>query len=623
MKREKKIVFLIVSCLMALSLLVLESPTIVKAQCPTILPEFKGPFPYPTTPVDPWPPDGQCPNFWHGYVSDPHDMGFPIPQGVCLDGEWRGDPIIIEENIPIQMRDGVRLAADIYRPGKPGKYPVIMTFGGGKGKAVFGTGKGWGVPSHRYSDHTTFEGIDPGFFAPEGYVVIMVDSRGYGNSGGCRTGNPEDYYDGIEWAGTQEWSNGNVGMIGVSALGNVQWQAAALQPPHLKAIAPWEAGGAKPTPDFGGLTDCIFPATTGGRTPALRPELGQCIPTVPQSFPLVLKNITVPVLACVSSSDQLVHTRGTEWGWRHVSSKQKWLYNHGGQKWARFYGTDGQAFQLMFFNHFLKGTDDRILDTPRVRYEVRETLDKFHTRYEDNWPIPRTQYTKLYLDASTRTLDVHKVRGTGKISYDSTITEIAIPNTNYFNNTRYMPVVEHETFSTVDAPGRAVFDYKFDHDTELTGHMALKVWVAAEDSDDMALFVTVKKLDRNGNEVFFDCSDSSRKLPVALGWLKLSMRDLNPELSTPWQPIQSLKVDKVSPGEIVPAEIEIVVSSTLFREGETLRLIISGDTQIYSTRHHFEKFNKGMCSIYTGEKYDSYLLIPVIPLSWPNNRQSK
>jgi len=617
-----------ISCLMALSLLPLLSPIMANAQC-TISPEFRGPFPYPTTPIDPWPPNGQCPNFWHGYVSDPKDMGFPLNQGVCLDGEWRDDPITIEENVPVTMRDGVKLAADIFRPGKPGKYPVIMTFGGVKGKAVYGTGKGWAVPSHRYSDHTTFEGIDPGFFVPEGFVVIMVDSRGYGNSGGCRTGNPEDYYDGIEWAGTQAWSNGNVGMIGVSALGNVQWEAAALRPPHLKAIAPWEAGGAAPPIGrFGGLNDCTFPATTAGRFPALRPNLGQCIPKETRSFPLVLENITVPVLACVSSSDQLQHTYGTDFGWRHVSSKQKWLYNHGGQKWARFYGTDGQAFQLMFFNHFLKGNDDRILYTPRVRYEVRETLDKFSVRYEEDWPIPRTKYQKLYLDAGTRRLDVRSVTSPGKTSYDSTITEVAIPDTSSFNNTRFVPVVEHETVSTVDAPGRAIFDYKFDQDTELTGHMMLKVWVAAEDADDMALFVTVKKLDTTGNEVFFDCSDSSRKLPVAVGWMKLSMRELDPKLSTPYQPVQAVKVAKVSPGEIVPAEIGIVLSSTLFRKGETLRLIISGDTQVYSTRHHFEKFNKGMCSIYTGGKYDSYLQIPVIPpqetrhaFSWPNNRQ--
>jgi predicted acyl esterase len=615
MKKEMKIVFLMVSCLMALCLLVLQSPTIVKAQC-DILPEFKGPFPYPTTPISPWPPAGQCPNFWHGFVSDPKDMGFPIPQGVCLDGEWRDDPISIEYDVPIPMRDGVKLAANVYRPNKPGeKYPVIMTFGGTKGKDVFGTGKTWGVYTHKFSDQTTFEGPDPGFFVPEGYIVIMVDSRGYGKSEGCRLGDRsgEDYYDAIEWAGTQEWSNGNVGMIGVSALGNVQWYAAQLRPPHLKAIVPWEAGGAALYfRRFGGIDDCTFLPTMGGRVPPY-PDKDKCTGVAAPPSKLVLENITVPVLACVSSSDQFVHAPGTDWGWRHVSSKQKWLYNHGGQKWGRFYGTDGQAFQLMFFNHFLKGNDDRILRTPRVRYEVRETLDKFHVRYADNWPIPQTQYKKMYLDARTRTLTFQKVQRTGKVSYDSTISQTRVEDKNYFNNERFMPVPEHDTISTV-VEGRAVFDYKFDRDTELTGHMKLKVWVSADSSDDTALFVTVKKFDRSGNEVFFDCSDSSRRLPVALGWLKLSRRQLDPKLSTPYQPILSFAVEeKVKPGEIVPGEIAIVLSSTLFRKGETLRLIISGDSQVYSTRHHFKNLNKGMCSIHSGGKYDSYLQIPVIP----------
>src|SRR3989304_4388313 len=118
MEKEKKIVFLIVSCLMALSLLVLQSPTIVKSQC-DILPEFKGPFPYPTTPITPWPPRGQCPNFWHGFVSDPKDMGFPIPQGVCLDGEWRGDPTKILYDVPIPLGDGVNLVGDVFSTNKP------------------------------------------------------------------------------------------------------------------------------------------------------------------------------------------------------------------------------------------------------------------------------------------------------------------------------------------------------------------------------------------------------------------------------------------------------------------------------------------------------------------------
>jgi predicted acyl esterase len=96
--------------------------------------------------------------------------------------------------------------------------------------------------------------------------------------------------------------------------------------------------------------------------------------------------------------------------------------------------------------------------------------------------------------------------------------------------------------------------------------------------------------------------------------MRLSKRQLDPELSTPWNPIQDLTTEnKVNPGQIVPAEIEIIFSSTLFREGETLKLIISGETQVQSTRYKYEDINVGRHSIYTGGGYDSYLQVPVIP----------
>jgi predicted acyl esterase len=144
--------------------------------------------------------------------------------------------------------------------------------------------------------------------------------------------------------------------------------------------------------------------------------------------------------------------------------------------------------------------------------------------------------------------------------------------------------------------------------------MKLMAWVSPEDSNDMDLFVTVKKFDASGQEVLFDSCHAPRRYSVALGWMRLSKRQLDPELSTPWNPIQDLTTEnKVNPGEIVPAEIEIIFSSTLFRKGETLSLVISGKTQVQSTRYLYEDLNQGRHSIYTGRGYDSYLQVPVIP----------
>ena len=531
------------------------------------------------------------PDFWKGWIRDEDDLGYPLPQGISAEGEWLDEPIIVEKDVMIPMRDGVKLVANVFRPGVSGRFPIIMTFTNYT-KDVFGWGKRLESTTTGYRKRRRSRAPDPGFFVPNGYAVIVVDSRGFGKSEGERVWHRsgEDYYDGIEWAATQEWSNGNVGMLGVSNLGHCQWFAAQSKPPHLKAIAPWEATTYLPTPRFGGIKEVGF--AKHRRERIAKPVNGQWMPkeTPPEPF-LEFEKISVPALVCVTWSDQELHSRGTLWGYQKISSEHKWLYTHGGRKWARFYGNDGQTFQLMFFDHFLKDSDTRILKTPRVRLEVRETIDKFSVRYENEFPIARTEYKKLYLDAGARgrgqigALGPKEAKNEGSVTYDSAVAE-----------------------------GKAEFDFVFQEDTELTGHMKLKLWASPEDSDDMDFFVTLRKLDVEGNEVLFDCSHAPLRFPVAFGWLRLSMRQLDPEKSTPWQPIQSLAVEeKVRPGEIVPAEIEIMPSSTLFRAGETLRLIISGKTQARSTRYEWEDINKGKHTVYTGGKYDSFLQVPLIP----------
>jgi predicted acyl esterase len=115
--------------------------------------------------------------------------------------------ILVEKNVPVEMSDGVRLAANVFRPDKPGRFPVVMAFTPFS-KDYYGQHDPFGC-----SVMTPFEGPDPGFWVPSGYAMVHVDERGSGRSPGMGTGGAYDFYDGIEWAGEQEWSNGNVGMI--------------------------------------------------------------------------------------------------------------------------------------------------------------------------------------------------------------------------------------------------------------------------------------------------------------------------------------------------------------------------------------------------------------------------
>jgi hypothetical protein len=522
--------------------------------------------------------------------------------------------VIVERDVFITMRDGVRLSVNIFRPDKQGRFPVIMAFVGPYGKDIgpreysysryeYFVDLGLTVGTLRISEATPFEGPDPAFWVSNDYVVIHLDTRGFFKSEGEKQVLTEtemlDYYEVIEWAGTQEWSNGNVGLSGVSYLAVSQYYAASTHPPHLKAISPWEGfsdeyrdrrfPGGVPESTFslewrkrnvpGQMTDADIAAV-------LDPVSSQeQIKGNPQ-----LEKITVPALICASWSDHGLHTRGGFEVFKRISSELKWLYNHGRKKWEEYYSDEALAYQKRFFDRFLKGIDNGMMEAPRVRLEVRETKEKYTVRYENEWPLARTRYTKLYLDEGG-TLNLDEVNRQGKISYDS-------------------------------ADGKAEFDLAFDRDTELTGHMKLKLYVSADEADEMDLIVGVKKLDANGEEVhFFGTAMSAYvKGMVARGWLRVSQRELDEEKSTPWQPILRHQGEKrLSPGEIVPVEIEILPSSTLFRKGERLRLVVQGKDLIegppWGWLGYARLANKGTHTIWTGGTYDSHLLVPVIPIS--------
>jgi uncharacterized protein len=223
---------------------------------------------------------------------------------------------------------------------------------------------------------------------------------------------------------------------------------------------------------------------------------------------------------------------------------------------------------------------------------VRERHSVGTFRAEQEWPLARTQYTPLYLNAAG-TMQREKVSEPATVSYDAT-------------------------------PGgtdRAAFDITFDGPTELTGYVKLRVHMAAQDADDMDVFVGLQKLDASGAIVPFPYYAQFDDGPVALGWLRVSHRELDTEKSTDWQPVHThTREQKLRPGEIVPLDIEIWPSGTRFAAGETLRLVVQGDDiNRYSKEvapvyfRHGASVNKGRHVIHVGGAYESYLLVPVIP----------
>jgi predicted acyl esterase len=521
----------------------------------------------------------------------------------------------VERDVGINLRDGVRLSANVYRPEAAGVYPVVMAFTAyhkDETPAQYpdylrrNATPEYDLGTIRVSEWTPWEAPDPAYWVSRGYAVVIVDSRGYGKSEGIAgvlsIQDRYDFHDAITWAGTQPWSSGNVGLTGVSYLAIAQWIAGANAPEHLKAIMPWEgqSDNFREVLFHGGVPETAFtnfwltrvrskanetslPPHRIMRFAGSRPMLMKRISERSLPSGISLKEITVPALICASWSDQGMHTRGSFEGFKQISSPQKWLYTHGQPKWDVYYSDEAKSVQTAFFDHFLKGEENGFDSRPSVRLEVRENLSEYTVRFEESWPISSTIATPLYL-APGGSLQDSVSQDTGRESYDARTGAIAFRKT-------------------------------FDEDVELTGNMKLKLWVEALGASDMDLFVAIRKYDQEGNEVTFYGKAGYSKTPVALGWLRVSQRELDPARSTPLQPYlkheRSLELKR---GEIVPVEIEILPSSTLFRAGETLEVAIQGHDHFeHHALAHEKTVNKGTHVVHMGGEYDSHLLMPIIP----------
>jgi uncharacterized protein len=537
--------------------------------------------------------------------------GTPPVYSRTIDNEYA---MLIERNAVITLRDGVKIYADVFRPADERPVPPIIAWTP-YGKHVPFDPKRFlnaGVKEGDTSKYTAFEAPDPTFWIPHGYAVVVIDTRGtWFSEGTAHYLAPEeaqDFYDAVEWAGTQPWSNGRVGLSGVSYLAQLQWRVAELNPPHLAAFNPWEGwtDSYREVATHGGIPDTHFWPSLWNRWGASKNSI-EDLETETKEHPLFddfwkskaadFSKITAPVFVVASWTDQGLHTRGTFEGFKHVASKEKYLVAHGQKKWAHYYVPENMRKLHEFFDHYLKGINNDVKSWPKVTVEVREKNGVAKTRIENEWPLARTQYTRLYLNADNRSLQTVPVPDVSTTSYDSDVPELGEAD-------------------------RAVFDIKFDKTTELTGYMKLHVFMSCAATDDMDVFVGLHKFDKAGNFVPFAYYAQFDDGPVALGWLRASHRELDPVKSTEWQPVHPhTREQKIKPSDIVPLDIEIWPSGTLFEAGETLRLIVQGgDLNRYPVdvapvyfRHKNFGVNKGRHVIHTGGQYGSHLLVPVIP----------
>ena len=509
------------------------------------------------------------------------------------------DGMQIDWDAPIQMDDGIVLRADVFRPVGAGRCPVILSYGPyAKGAAFQEKYKGnWArltkaapeVLQGSSNKYQNWELVDPEKWVPEGYAIVRIDSRGAGRSPGVldvwSARETQDIYECIEWAGTQPWSNGKVGMHGISYYAMNQWTAGALKPPHLAALCIWEGSADyyRELCRHGGIYSDFLASWFPRQVISVQHGVGErgiksVVTGEPVAGPETLseeelkKNrvdtagepkrrrlfddyyaariadfaqIEAPLLSAGNWGGMGLHTRGNFEGYLAAGSQQKWLEVHGDTHFTHFYSTYGEALQKRFFGHFLKGEDTGWDKQPKVSLNIRHPDEKFVLRGENEWPLARTQWTKHYLVADGQRLSTAAPGASTTLSYETTGDGLTF---------RLPPAKEP---------------------LEITGPVAAKLWISSETTD-ADLILALRLFDPAGKEVTFIGSNDPRT-PIGLGWLRASHRKLDPAKSKPYRPWHTHDEEwPLKPGEAVEVDVEIWPTSIVVPPGYTLALTIGG-----------------------------------------------
>ncbi|TMH13270.1 MAG: CocE/NonD family hydrolase [Betaproteobacteria bacterium] len=521
----------------------------------------------------------------------------------------------IDWDVPIKMDDGLVLRADVYRPEKEGRFPVILSYGPYAKGLAFQDGypSAWQRMVAEHPDvaygstnqYQSWEVVDPEKWVPDGYACVRVDSRGAGRSPGYidhfSPRETKDFYLCIEWAGVQPWASGKVGLNGISYYGINQWHVASLQPPHLAAMCIWEgaADWYRDMTHHGGILSTFWANWYDMQVKTVQYGLGERGPrsrvtgepvcgdeTLSDrelqenrcgfgddilAHPLdddyhrgrspVWEKITVPLLSAANWGGQGLHPRGNFEGFVRAASKDKWLEAHGIEHWTHFY------------------TD---------------------------YAIARTRWTRLYLDPADHALGPEPPKAAASVTYDA--------------------LGDGATF--VSAP--------LEHQTEITGPLAARLFMSSSTAD-ADLFLVFRVFSPDMREVVF-MGAIDPHTPVAQGWLRASHRKLDSKLSTEYRPYHTHdEVQLLEPGEVVQLDVEIWPTSIVVPAGHRVALTVRGRDYEWQkwTGARLSNFKNelrgcgpflhddprdrpaavfgGKNALHAGPGRESYVLVPVVP----------
>jgi uncharacterized protein len=543
--------------------------------------------------------------------------------------------IKVEKDVWVTARDGTRLSVNIYRPDVSGKFPALFAMGG-YGKELQEELIAPQPLNRSPIWDGNIEAGDTNLIVPRGYIHIIGDARGTGLSEGEYAGmwsqqEGRDGADIVEWIAQQPWCDGNVGMIGYSYYGGMQLKVAIQQPPHLKAIfvSHIAADFYRDSVYWGGVLNLFLYGLWDGRHGtsgyAPRQAMSQMLKTLPNDeferrrqalleqpdikyypnlyhllkypyknpafFDMIMNPFdgpfwqdrsVYPFYDRIKVPTYIVGKIGGAKGYWDVYTgintlKKIMVKPHGPEE--RPWREDIELI-LRWYDHWLKGNDTGLMDEPPVKMWVPGTGQ---WRYEKEWPLPGTEWTKCYL------------RRWEGLSFRP---ELFQPEPDCYLQQPLHLSSKRDSVKYISPVLPA--------DMEVIGQSAMRLF-ASIDQDDAHFIIKLS-----------DVAPGGKEEGVARGILKASHRALDPARSKPYLPYHPhTSAEPVKPGEINEYAIDLGIILHIFRAGHQVKLEIDSmlaprDPEIQI--HYHPLLNSARTTlhkIYRNEKYQSHLLLPI------------
>ncbi len=523
----------------------------------------------------------------------------PLPAGVKL-----------EENVYVTMRDGVKIALDIYYPEAEGRYPAIL------GMSPY-------IKEIQQQPPGISHNIEAGatsFFVPKGYVHVIAQVRGTGLSQGqwnlYDIKEQQDGYELVEWIARQPWCDGNVGMLGDSYFAMIQYLVALQKPPHLKCLVPFDGGidiyrelcypGGLFWSWFLGmwLPDvirlCVWPGPIDGKL--LPSNLFADIASHPEDGPYYwersaatkLDKIDIPIMNMATSLDP-VHSLGQLDGHSNIKATKKLLVMPPGGRYSHVFFILNKSLNeqiLRWFDYWLKGKDTGIMDEPEVAIFDSGTRE---WRYENEYPLARTKWTEFYLRSNPD--EPTKRPLSGLISTEPPGSE---EPDRYF-----VP----EFINLVATGKRAFASYatsSLKKDLRVWGPLSITLY-GSSTSLDTVWFVKLGDVDPDGKLTL-----------LTSGHLKASYRKVDESRSKPGQPFHTFQNPvRPEPNAVYEYKIEMIPIFNTFKAGHKIWVQITNQDLVYQLDHDTTYISETLPvptenTIYHNLIYPSHLVLPVI-----------